>query len=64
MSFDNDGGSATTALELALAWGFVGIPLLWGVYGTLVNAMKLFQYRRFFIRPERRRDTTCPDRAR
>ena len=43
MSFDNDGGSATTALELALAWGFVGIPLLWGVYGTLVNAMKLFQ---------------------
>ena len=29
--------------ELALAWGFVGIPLLWGIYGTLVNAMKLFQ---------------------
>jgi hypothetical protein len=32
-----------TALELALAWGFVGIPLLWGIYSTLVNAMKLFQ---------------------
>jgi hypothetical protein len=32
----------TTALQLALAWGFVGIPLLWGVYGTLANAMKLF----------------------
>jgi hypothetical protein len=29
--------------SLALAWGFVGIPLLWGVYGTLVNALKLFQ---------------------
>ena len=34
---------ATTSLELALAWAFVGIPLLWGIYGTLVNAMKLFQ---------------------
>jgi hypothetical protein len=33
----------TTALELALAWGFVSIPLLWGVYGTLINALKLFQ---------------------
>jgi hypothetical protein len=43
MSFDNRGGSATTPLQLALAWGFVGIPLLWGIYGTLVNAMKLFQ---------------------
>ena len=35
--------NGTTPLELALAWGFVGIPLLWGIYGTLVNAMKLFQ---------------------
>jgi hypothetical protein len=44
MSFDNKGGAGgTTSLELALAWGFVGIPLLWGVYGTLVNALKLFQ---------------------
>jgi hypothetical protein len=43
MSFDNSGGNATTPLQLALAWGFVGIPLLWGIYGTLVNAMKLFQ---------------------
>jgi hypothetical protein len=30
-------------LKLALAWGFVGIPLLWGVLQTLSNAMKLFQ---------------------
>jgi crescentin len=37
---DNRG---TAPLKLALAWGFVGIPLLWGIYGTLVNAMKLFQ---------------------
>jgi hypothetical protein len=43
MSFDDNRGSATTALELALAWAFVGIPLLWGIYGTLANAMKLFQ---------------------
>jgi hypothetical protein len=43
MSFDNRGVRGTTSLELALAWGFVGIPLLWGVYGTVVNALKLFQ---------------------
>jgi hypothetical protein len=30
-------------LKLGLAWGFVGIPLLWGVLQTLSNAMKLFQ---------------------
>jgi hypothetical protein len=38
-----DESNGTTPLELALAWAFVGIPLLWGVYGTLINAMKLFQ---------------------
>jgi len=30
-------------LKLALAWGFVGIPLAWGVIQTLVNAIKAFQ---------------------
>ena len=30
-------------LKLALAWGFVGIPLAWGVIETVINAMKLFQ---------------------
>jgi hypothetical protein len=30
-------------LKVTLAWGFVGIPLLWGVLQTLSNAMKLFQ---------------------
>jgi hypothetical protein len=29
-------------LKLILAWGFVGIPLAWGVIETLNNAMKLF----------------------
>ena len=30
-------------LKLMLAWGFVGIPLTWGVLQTVANAMKLFQ---------------------
>lgn len=34
----------TTGLHLALAWGFVGIPLAWGVVETVLNALKLFQY--------------------
>ena len=29
--------------KLVLAWGFVGIPLTWGVIETLLNALKLFQ---------------------
>jgi hypothetical protein len=41
MSNDNQNG--TTGFQLALAWGFVGIPLIWGVLQTLSNAMKLFQ---------------------
>jgi hypothetical protein len=32
----------TTPLHLILAWGFVGIPLTWGVIETLLNALKLF----------------------
>ena len=34
--------NATTTLHLVLAWGFVSIPLAWGVLQTLSNAMKLF----------------------
>jgi hypothetical protein len=30
-------------VKLALAWGFVGIPLLWGIVQTLINAIKAFQ---------------------
>ena len=33
----------TQPLHLILAWGFVGIPLAWGVYKTLVSALALFQ---------------------
>jgi hypothetical protein len=38
----NAQGQGTTTLHLVLSWGFVGIPLAWGVYNTLVSAMKLF----------------------
>jgi hypothetical protein len=30
-------------VKLVLAWLWVGIPLAWGVYMTLGNAIKLFQ---------------------
>jgi hypothetical protein len=32
----------TSTFQLVLAWGFVGIPLVWGVAETITNAMKLF----------------------
>ena len=35
--------NGTSPLQLALAWGFVGIPLLWGVYKTLDAALALFK---------------------
>ena len=44
MSFDKSAASATTTpIQLWLAWGFVGIPLIWGVSQTIANALKLFQ---------------------
>jgi hypothetical protein len=30
-------------VKLVLAWSLVGIPLVWGVVETLVNAIKAFQ---------------------
>lgn len=35
--------NGTNKLQLVLAWGFVGIPLIWGVLQTIDNAMKLFR---------------------
>ena len=35
--------SGSNAVKLVLAWGFVGIPLAWGVIETAINAAKLFQ---------------------
>lgn len=34
--------SGNNTLMLILAWAWVGIPLLWGVSVTLINAAKLF----------------------
>jgi hypothetical protein len=39
---DNSQLSSGNALKLLLAWTFVGIPLVWGVFQTLVNAIKAF----------------------
>ncbi len=39
----NETASSSDTLKLALAWGFVGIPLLWGVIETINNAMALFR---------------------
>ncbi len=39
----SDKQTGTSTLQLILAWGFVGIPLAWGVLQTLQNSMKLFQ---------------------
>jgi hypothetical protein len=33
----------TRSIHLVLAWGFVGVPLTWGVLQTLSNAMLLFK---------------------
>jgi hypothetical protein len=35
--------NGTSPLQLLLAWGFVGIPLLWGVYRTIDAATALFK---------------------
>lgn len=34
--------NSSMKVKLILAWGFVGIPLAWGVIQTVENAMKLF----------------------
>ena len=33
----------SNAIKLFLAWTLVGVPLVWGVVQTLVNAIKAFQ---------------------
>ena len=35
--------TGTKPIHLILAWGFVSIPLAWGVIQTVLNAMKLFR---------------------
>jgi hypothetical protein len=41
MATQNQEGTST--LQLVLAWGFVGIPLVLGVTQTIINSLKLFQ---------------------
>ena len=43
MSNNNSGNASGNTIKLVLAWGLVGIPLVWGVLQTLKNALKLFQ---------------------
>jgi len=40
---DTETQPGMTSLRLLLAWGFVGIPLAWGVVETVLNALKLFR---------------------
>ena len=40
---DSENVSGANTVKLALAWSFVGIPLIWGVYNTLAKAALLFQ---------------------
>ena len=39
----SDDDRKTPGWVIALAWAFVGIPLLGGIWQTLLNAAKLFQ---------------------
>ena len=43
MQSGNQASARSNGVKLALAWGFVGIPLVWGIVQTLVNAIKAFQ---------------------
>jgi hypothetical protein len=37
-----DDVSESKGIKLLLAWSFVGIPLSWGIYNTLADALLLF----------------------
>lgn len=39
----SDGGGTGHWGLVALAWALVGVPLLWGVWDTLLKAAKLFR---------------------
>jgi hypothetical protein len=43
MAGDQQTHASGNGIKLVLAWGFVGIPLAWGVVQTLLNAIKAFQ---------------------
>ncbi len=39
----SDEPAKVPVLRLVLSWGFVGIPLVWGVFQTVVKAWALFK---------------------
>lgn len=43
MSTDSQTPSTGTGVKILLAWALVGVPLIWGVWHTLQNAVKLFR---------------------
>lgn len=43
MSPDSERPAQSPIGLLALAWGFVSIPLAWGVYETILKSIPLFQ---------------------
>jgi hypothetical protein len=42
MAGNPDRAARNNGIKLILAWGFVGIPLIWGVAQTVLNALKAF----------------------
>jgi len=42
MTNPDNSPATSNGIKLILAWGFVGIPLAWGVVQTVINALKLF----------------------
>ena len=43
MAQSSNSTSTGNGWKLLLAWGFVGIPLTWGVVQTCINALQLFK---------------------
>jgi hypothetical protein len=39
----NETPAKVPVVRLILAWGFVGIPLVWGVYQTAIKVVTLFK---------------------
>ena len=43
MNVDSDSSRSGNAWKLVFAWAFVGVPLIWGVWNTLMAALRLFR---------------------
>ena len=42
-SYPSPGQETSSGASLALAWLFVGVPLVWGVSQTFIKALALFK---------------------